>query len=148
MGHLMDIIHIFTTAMGKYLIGILMCVAFIFSLNEIKGETSQGLPEEISAVTYATNYVYLSSPYEAMFLNDHFSFNAFNQQICDIPHSISASIRGISFPKNLKFISTVQLLSSLATRENSRNPRNQYSHYCLEKSSNKYYLYTLRSLLI
>lgn len=144
----MDIIHTFTIAMSKYLTGILMCVAFIFSLSEIKGETSQNFSDEISSTIQNINNVYLSSPYDVVSVNNHFSPGAFNQQICDIPHSISTSIGGMNFSRNLKFVSTIQFLSSLTAHQLMENFRNQYCHYSFKKNFSRYYIYTLRSLLI
>lgn len=139
--------------MRTFLFGIFICVAFIFELSGIKGETLQETGTVISAMeqnTIPANRDNLSAPgitNEAIATNG-FSFDVFSLRIFDVPTSASSLTRGTSFPKNLKSISTIQILSSLSTPLFARNSKDLYVQYSFVKSSCKYFVYTLRRLLI
>lgn len=124
--------------MGKFLTTILICIAFIFSLSGIKGNILQESSEKIAVSGYAES---LSK--------DNISLNALNNlTICDVLASVSTPLRGISFPKNLKFNKTIQMLSSTNTPLFVRNTKDIYFHRCFVKFSYRYFIYTLRRLII
>lgn len=142
--------------MGRHLIGILICIALVLNLNGFKSEILQGLQTEVSARGENTNYQngngfdFSNQENEETVTNNLFSFDTFSNGICDvIPVSVSVSVpRGISFPKHLKFTSTIQVLSSLHTPLFVRDSQDLYFHHCFVKSSCRYFVYTLRRLLI
>lgn len=138
--------------MSKYLIGILICVAFAFNLNGIKGETLLKSRTEVSVSEQNTNYAdrdVIATGYEGGVRNDDFLFNTFsNPIICDTLASVLSLPRGMSFPKNLKFTPTIQILSALKTSLATENFRNLNLHSCFVKSSRRYFVYALRRLLI
>lgn len=80
---------------------------------------------------------------------NYFLSNVFtNPIICDVLVSTYSLSRGVSFPKNLKFTSTIQNLSTLKKSLFTGSLRNLNFDFCFTKSSNRYFVYALRRLLI
>lgn len=139
------------TVMKQYLISILTLTIFAFGLTEVRNSISQESLEKTSAtgVMYAESG-YLNSTdneFGTIDTNDCFSLANFSLRIFDIPLSLSSVPRGLSFPKNLRFNSTIQVLSSLTTPLVVRNTKNLYLQYCFVKSSCRYFVYTLERML-
>ncbi|MEG0796566.1 MAG: hypothetical protein RR397_08715 [Odoribacter sp.] len=136
---------------GKCLVGIFISFLLVFGINGIQGELLQESRMEMPALEQQGEEDCLSSlrgGYGTIGFDDYFSFESFRSNVCDIPVLVSFSSRGTNFPRNLKFISTIQALSSYSSPLVVKNARNQYFHYCFVKSSYRYFIYTLERLLI
>lgn len=136
--------------MSKHLIGILICVALVLNLSGFKSEILQGLQTEVAARGENANDSFNPSSQDNKEIVSNYLSDTFSSGICDvIPVAVSVSVpRGISFPKNLKFTSTIQILSSLNTSLFVRDSKDLYFQHCFVKSSYRYFVYTLRRLLI
>lgn len=142
--------------MSRNLIGILFCIVLVFSLTEIRGKALQKAVTEIAAQEeYAdctnNDRQVLSKIENTDFITNDCSssFDAFNYNFCDF--TISAPVtspRGVNYPKNLKFTSLFHTLSSQKTPLFTKNTQKRYGQYCVVESSCKYYVYTLRRILI
>lgn len=151
----MHILHIFTQVMRKFLIGIL-CVTFAFCLNGIKGDVAlMSCTEVLSVTEQNVSYVARNDVHpDKTECNETIKYNYFlsnvftNPIICDILVSTYSLSRVVSFPKNLKFTSTIQSLSTLKKSLSTGNLRSLNFDSCFTKSSNRYFVYALRRLLI
>ena len=143
--------------MKRYLIGILVCLATVFCLNEITGKTVQNSQERMAVSEQHADEIGLAcqlssnSKQDAAFTNERFSFeglDAVNLSRNDTSFSPTSSYRGSNPSRSLKFISTILMLSFHDTPLMNRDTKNLYYHYSFVKSSCQYFIYTLRKIVI
>lgn len=136
----------FTITMGKYIIGILMCVAFIPYLGGFRGDVIQKSFSEVSVTERSANTG--NELCETIGTKDYFLLDEFSLNICDIIISMSNATRGGNVSRTLKFASTLQLLSSLNTLGIERESKNLNFQHRFVKTSYEYFIYTIKRLLI
>ena len=142
--------------MKKFIIGILIGFVAIFCLNEISDKKGQ-LSSSVLTVTeqYADDagYTYeLSSHSRQTLANEwRFSFeglDAVNLRRDDTSLSSSSGPRGTNPSRSLKFASMILMLSFYDVPLTNWDTKNLYYHYCFVKSSCRYFVYTLRKIII
>ena len=142
--------------MKKFIIRILIGFVAIFCLNEISDKRGQ-LSSSVQTVTeqYADDAEHtceLSSHSRQTLANEwRFSFeglDAVNLRRDDTSLSSSSGPRGTNPSRSLKFASTILMLSFYDVPLTSRDTKNLYYHYCFVKSSCRYFVYTLRKIII
>lgn len=140
--------------MIRYIVGILFFVIFAFGGSDVKGEISRKSGMEISAADKGANYSgqsrqggSSSSEYGILAENDRIAFEAVRTRIGEVSVSAPLASRNLGASKNLRYTSTIRILSSLDTPLYARSSKNLYFQYSFVKSSCRYYVYTLRRLL-
>gem|GEM_PF-2767251 len=88
-----------------------------------------------------------SSEYGILAENDRIAFEAVRARIGEVSVSAPLASRNLGASKNLRYTSTIRILSSLDTPLYARSSKNLYFQYSFVKSSCRYYVYTLRRLL-
>lgn len=138
-------------------LGILFCISFLFGLSEIKGKFIQDMDTEFPVLEQNFNGIICcsqglpESEAELVSMKSQPSrFVDFNLNIFDYftLTTLSSSPRGVSFSKPLKFIHTLQVHSVLHPPLFTKNSGVQYFHYCFVEASCRYYIYTLRRIII
>ena len=127
-----------------------------FCLNEISDKRGQ-LSSSVVTVTeqYADNaehtYELFSHSRQTLANEWRFLFeglDAVNLRRDDTSLSSSSGPRGTNLSRSLKFASTILMLSFYDVPLTSRDTKNLYYHYCFVKSSCRYFVYTLRKIII
>lgn len=142
------------SVMGKYLIGILLGFALLFSFGGMRGEKAPELQAEMFVSVGDADCIRgdsscsLSAEYGGLTANDLFSLNIFYLKVCKIPVSLVLSPRCVNFFRSLKFFSAIGMLSARDTPLFEKNSNGQYFHFSFIKISYRYFVYTLRRLLI
>lgn len=136
---------------------ILFCISLIFSLSGLKGKSTQNMEMEFAALEQNSNEMVCCSQNlpeneaeQASLKNLTSQFDGFYLGICDYftLSTLSASPRGVSFSKPLKSTHSLQFHSSLHPPLFSKNSGVQCFHYCFVEASCRYYIYTLRRIII
>lgn len=143
--------------MKKGWLGILFCISFLFSLSGIKENFLEDMKGEFSTLEQNSNEMVccsqdlpengtgLASTKSLPSRLDDFSLN-----LCDYftLTSLTNSPRGVSFSKPLKSVYSLQIHSSLYSHLLTKNSGVQGFHYCFVEPSCRYYIYTLRRIII
>lgn len=138
-------------------LGILFCISLIFGLSGIKDKFTPDVEMQLTALEQNSNEVVSCCPAlpdaeaGATSTNNLSSrFDDFNSSICDYftLTTLSTSPRSISCSKLLKPIHSLAIHSSLHPPLFSKNSGVQCFHYCFVEASCRYYIYTLRRIII
>ena len=136
---------------------ILFCISLIFSLSGLKGKSIQNMKMEFAALEQNSNEMICCSQDlpedkagQVSLKNLTTQFDGFYLGICDYftLSTFSVSPRGVSFSKPLKSTHSLQIHSSLRSPLFSKNSGVQCFHYCFVEASCRYYIYTLRRIII
>lgn len=143
--------------MRKGWFGILLCISLIFSFSGIKGKFTENMRAEFVTLEQNSNGVVFysqglpeneSGQVSTKGLTSRLANS--NLDICDYftLTTLSTSPRSISFPKPLKSIHSLQIHSTLHSPLFAKNSGIQCFHYCFVEASCRYYIYTLRRIII
>lgn len=138
--------------MNKILISIFMCITLVLGLNGLRGNVWQAPETELAVIGLYTNDL---PDQETPATGDKLTntddccvLDAFNFYTCDFLCSVFPSLRGGGFSKNVRYASTIQMLSAKNMPLVEKSSKNLYFQYCFVKSSYRYFIYTLERLLI
>lgn len=144
--------------MARYTFCILIGTLFLLIFGVAKGEMMQGQHLEMAAfesvnIDYTNTFCQISSNVEQKSAYTDFDsafdgIMATDIKLCEGNLSTLSFTRNISVPKTLKLISTIRILSSLNTRLPEEKGKNLYSNINYVKCSCRYFVYTLRSIII
>lgn len=134
--------------MRRYLIGILLAVVLVLDLGGIRENDTQSMAgiAQGGSNTNVTNEEQQLGVGDA---NRDSLFTTFVMTIGEVPVSLFTSRGGgMNFPRNLRSVSTIRILSSQNTPILEKGTKNQYFHYHFTEASYRYFVYTLRRILI
>lgn len=143
--------------MRKGWFGILLCISLIFSFSGIKGKFTENMRAEFVALEQNSNGIVFYSQGSPENESGQVSTKSLtsrlansNIDICEYftLTTLSTSPRSISFPKPLKSIHSLQIHSTLHPPLFAKNSEIQCFHYCFVEASCRYYIYTLRRIII
>ncbi|HBO25794.1 MULTISPECIES: hypothetical protein [Culturomica] len=130
--------------MKKYLTGILFGLFFLFGLCEITGYGNQinSLEDFVSVQESGTGVNAVTA------CADGREFDVFYLYLGEIPATIVVTSRGGNFFRTLRFQSTIRVLSAIDIPLVEKNSKGEYFHFSFGRTSYRYFVYTLRRLLI
>lgn len=143
--------------MAKYvfciLTGIILMLILGVAKDEMHGQHMKMAVHDFAELGYTESFCQISSDTEAKlaYLNFDSVFDgvmATDIKLCEGTFSALSFSRNISIPKTLKLASTIRILSSLNTLLPQEKGKNLYSNINYVKSSYRYFVYTLRNILI
>lgn len=132
------------------LTGIILMLILGVAKDEMHGQHMKMAAHDFAELGYTESFCQISSDTEARlaYLNFDSVFDgvmATDIKLCEGTFSALSFSRNICTPKTLKLASTIRILSSLNTQEKGKN---LYSNINYVKSSYRYFVYTLRNILI
>lgn len=136
--------------MKKYLTIIFVGFALLFSLGRVGGERMQVLRPDMvvcELFTAGNSGSVLSEPGGAG-CSTIFSFDTFYLRACDVPTSLVLSLRAGNFFRTVKFLSAVRSFADMDVVLTRNDSRVKYCDTDFIKTSYRYFVYTLRRLLI
>lgn len=144
--------------MAKYIFCILMGTLLMLIFGVAKEEGIERQCMEMAAFgsadsDYTKSFCQVSSNTEQklVYADSDSAFGgimATDIKLCEGNLSVLSFSRNISAPKTLKLTSAIRILSSLDTRLPQEKSRNLYSNINFVKFSYRYFVYTLRSIII
>lgn len=124
------------------MIGILLSITLTLVLNGIQ----ENLQRDVVKVEVSN---FQEEGFECVAANDDFSFQALDSCVGNTLLIVSSpSVRGMNFPRNLRFTSNYEMVSSRNVFVQERVVRDQYAYNYFMGASYRYFVYTLERILI
>lgn len=121
--------------------------------DKVQGQQLEVPVSEFVSDNYTKSFCRISSYAEqkSVYTDSDSAFDgimATDIKLCEGSFSMLFMSRNISVPKTLKFTSVIRTLSSLTTRLPEEKVKNLHSNINYVKCSCRYFVYTLRSIII